>query len=257
MNYIYALIDPITKQPRYVGKTDNLSRRLATHLKDRSHCHRAHWIQSLLSQGLKPTLLVIESIPSDQGWQERERFWISHYRNLGCTLTNNTDGGDCPPSTKGRKLNRTEAGRRNITAALVERNKSPEMREASRQRGLSRKGVPMPAGFAERVRQWMTGRKHHTKQFKRDLAKRNKTREYDSLKLSEIQHNLPQEIKNRISQAVTDSNRRRTGIKKSRPPTAKQRKHMSEAQLNLDPEKKARISQAVSESNRRRAKSRK
>ena len=179
MNFIYTLIDPRDNQIRYVGKTDNPERRLASHLIEKYKSHRTNWVQGLIARGLKPIMVIIEEVPEGQSWEDRERYWIAYHRSLGCKLTNMTDGGDQGPDCTGKNLVKSEAARRNIAAMLVKRNKSPEMREISRRNGQKRKGFKESPERIEQKRQWMTGRKHHTEEFKQALAERNKTREYD------------------------------------------------------------------------------
>ena len=87
MIYIYTLSHPITNEVRYVGKTINLKRRYKQHLYDKRQSHKASWVRSLKSEGLKPILTVIEEC--DDNWQERENYHISQYDNL----TNHKIGG--------------------------------------------------------------------------------------------------------------------------------------------------------------------
>lgn len=95
MIYIYALVDPVSRKIRYIGRTNDPQRRLQQHLgnyhrKD-SYCQR--WIQSVLKQGKKPRLRIIEECDEDV-WRDREQYWIAFYRAKGYLLTNITDGGD-------------------------------------------------------------------------------------------------------------------------------------------------------------------
>lgn len=92
--HIYGLIDPVSGGLRYIGKSIRPAQRLANHMNEQSNCHRSHWLQSLKRQGLKPELIIIETIHGEWPWQESERFWIKRARELGCLLTNNTSGGD-------------------------------------------------------------------------------------------------------------------------------------------------------------------
>lgn len=185
MNYIYALCDPRDNAIRYVGKTDNPGRRYQMHLKSKEHCHRVHWIQALLKIGLKPAMTIIERIPSGQNWESRERYWIKHYRDTGCNLTNMSDGGDCGPDLRGKHLVKSEAARRNIIAALVKRNKSPEMREASRRHGLANKGRKQSLATRAKISAAQTGKNRHTEKSIHMLIERNKTRKYDHKKAQE------------------------------------------------------------------------
>jgi hypothetical protein len=95
---IYALCDPETLAVRYVGKTINLPSRINSHRWEARNpafqTHKARWLRSL--GGREPVVKVLAEVPSDQ-WQEAERFWIGHMRNLGCDLTNFADGGQTSP----------------------------------------------------------------------------------------------------------------------------------------------------------------
>lgn len=109
--FIYVLFDPRDSEDiRYVGATQNPKKRLSVHLSDKkTFNHRANWIRSVLSDGVKPKMKVIEDAPDDD-WQSREKYWIKYYRNAGFNLTNQTDGGD-------GTLNPSEETRAKISAA--------------------------------------------------------------------------------------------------------------------------------------------
>ena len=93
--YIYVLKCP-EGYIRYVGKTNNIKRRLCSHIneakKSKGRRYVLNWIHSLLLLNLKPLIEVIEECTSEN-WQERERYWVEHYRNLIPNLCNNADGG--------------------------------------------------------------------------------------------------------------------------------------------------------------------
>jgi hypothetical protein len=90
---IYMLIDPITNEVRYVGKTvGNIKYRLSAHISEAkrktSKSHKNSWIQSLLNEGLKPKVKLLEETLED--WEKLEQYWINYYPNL----TNHSIGGD-------------------------------------------------------------------------------------------------------------------------------------------------------------------
>jgi hypothetical protein len=98
--HIYTLSDPRTGEVRYVGKTQKADpkKRLNSHIsdavmgKDQTRCGR--WKRSLLADGVRPVLTVIESGTGD-GWIEAEQRWVAHWRAIaGDRLTNLTDGGE-------------------------------------------------------------------------------------------------------------------------------------------------------------------
>lgn len=92
--FIYGLKDPLTNDIRYVGKTTNVKRRFSAHISrsKRNKYHSATWINSLIKNGYKPILEVIEVANSDN-WVERKKYWITYYRSL-FDLTNILEGGD-------------------------------------------------------------------------------------------------------------------------------------------------------------------
>lgn len=93
--FIYALCDPETGSPRYVGKARNLRKRVRQHLQPyelkRSN-HRTAWIKSLLAKGLRPMVQVLEEVNAAQ-WPEAERQHIAALKSAGADLVNGDDGG--------------------------------------------------------------------------------------------------------------------------------------------------------------------
>jgi hypothetical protein len=93
MNCIYALVDPRTDDTRYIGKTRRPESRLRAHCSNKHHVHSSRWVQSLLREGVKPKMVILEGGLSEEEWPEREQYWIAYYRSHGVNLTNITDGG--------------------------------------------------------------------------------------------------------------------------------------------------------------------
>ena len=82
--YIYALVDPETGEPRYVGKSIRPFERLRNHINEPpSKCHRSNWLQKLAARNLEPEIVILESVRGEWPWQESERYWISRVRDLG------------------------------------------------------------------------------------------------------------------------------------------------------------------------------
>lgn len=92
---IYCLLDPETKQVRYVGKTiSSLRDRLYSHISNtKIKTHKSDWIRGLKNRGLRPLIELIDEV-SDDKWPEEERFYISYLRFLGCDLVNMSEGGE-------------------------------------------------------------------------------------------------------------------------------------------------------------------
>ena len=106
--YIYALVCPLAKSIRYVGRTCmNVHKRLSDHFCESPHTHKGRWLSKLKKLKLKPVIKILE-ICNNKNWKEREQFWISRYKSEGYNLTNISKGGDgfevgCTPWNKGKK----------------------------------------------------------------------------------------------------------------------------------------------------------
>lgn len=94
MYYIYTLECPVTAQVRYIGKTNNLSKRLSAHCKDKVKSHKSSWIKSLNNKGLKPVVTVLDQTEDEQECYKLEQYWIAQFRAWGFDLTNLTNGGE-------------------------------------------------------------------------------------------------------------------------------------------------------------------
>jgi NUMOD3 motif-containing protein/GIY-YIG catalytic domain-containing protein len=91
--FIYVLVDPSSQQVRYIGKSNHPVRRLQEHLACKtSNLHLTRWIKKLSAQGAQPSLSILEETP-EECWQERECYWIAHFRALGAPLVNLDGGG--------------------------------------------------------------------------------------------------------------------------------------------------------------------
>lgn len=94
--FIYTLSDPFTLEVRYVGFTSRPSIRLSAHISESRrpgvNTHKSCWIRSLLRNGSVPIMSIIQSGTS-RGWEQAERKWIKHYRDIGYSLTNMSNGG--------------------------------------------------------------------------------------------------------------------------------------------------------------------
>lgn len=96
--YIYVLVDPISGDIRYVGKTKcSLSSRLYYHKrtilpvsKVRHYCR--NWIKSLASVGSSPVIRAVQVVNAHE-WEDAERTWISNLKKNGADLTNISLGG--------------------------------------------------------------------------------------------------------------------------------------------------------------------
>lgn len=95
--YIYGLYNSFSDDIRYVGKTNDVKRRLSEHITEAKsgkykHLPKNKWILKTINNGGKIFLKVIEKV-SIENWEEREVYWISHYKNLPGNL-NLSRGGE-------------------------------------------------------------------------------------------------------------------------------------------------------------------
>jgi hypothetical protein len=100
--YIYVLKCPLSKEIKYVGKSNNPDKRYKNHInkcRDKN-THKRNWISKLKLDGLKPELETIDCVDVVE-WKYWEKFYITKFLNEGCKLVNCTDGGD--GSTFGNK----------------------------------------------------------------------------------------------------------------------------------------------------------
>ena len=96
---IYGLVDPETREIRYIGKANNAKRRYRQHcrLKDQCNGHKDGWIKSLHAKGLEPEMVVLEAV-NDKNWESREKYWIKFGIDNDWPLTNISSGGLCHPN---------------------------------------------------------------------------------------------------------------------------------------------------------------
>lgn len=95
---IYGLIDPITNELRYVGKSSDGLRRPKEHWRARDlhrlqdHCHR--WVRSVFQKTKGPPEIIIIEETTKEELSNAEVFYIAYYKSLGADLTNLTAGGE-------------------------------------------------------------------------------------------------------------------------------------------------------------------
>jgi len=122
MAEIYALLDPETREIRYIGKAKSAKRRYAQHLRDARRLMRPVncWVLSLLNAESVPELTVLATC-SDAEWEEFERAAIATVRSSGARLLNLADGGSHIPATVEQRRKCAETATRK--RALTERSR--------------------------------------------------------------------------------------------------------------------------------------
>lgn len=164
--FIYVLKEPDTGEIRYVGKSDNPKQRFGLHLRNRGRSHKIHWIQNLLSKGLKPDLEIIDEVSFEE-WEQWEVAWIEYFRELGSQLTNTSPGGG-GSGLLGEKhpmfgKHHSESSKQKMSVSANVRQISEEGRQALRDRKFSSernekisrsaKGKPKSPAHVEAARQ--------------------------------------------------------------------------------------------------------
>lgn len=201
-SFIYGLCEPDWKTIRYVGVTYDLSSRYKYHLVDFDTTHKARWIQSLLNQGLKPKIIILDVVLSEMR-EEAEREWIRILRESGCDLTNSTDGGEGvwglhhSEETK-EKMRIKRLGTKNTKSSLAK--KGVKFSEEHRKN--------LAASTARRGTFTMKGKKHTEESRKKmSLAQKGRTFSEESKRKMSLAHKgrkyipLSQESRNKISVA--------------------------------------------------------
>lgn len=144
---IYALCDPATGAPRYIGKTArSVKLRLQDHVlraRRGAMTHLSHWLCSI---EYRPLLRIIEDGIQESDLNQKERFWIATFRKHGFLLTNGTPGGDGGPTFKGRK--HSAESRARISRAA----KGRDMTKAVAASSARRKAVPVQLTKETRLR---------------------------------------------------------------------------------------------------------
>ena len=95
-NFIYTLAHPTTGEIRYIGKTNNIEKRLKSHLSNHSLLEKSkknNWIISLLREKLVPKIEILDET-TENNINELEIFYISLFKYWGFRLLNMTEGGD-------------------------------------------------------------------------------------------------------------------------------------------------------------------
>lgn len=87
---VYAIVDPETEEPFYVGETGNFARRQQAHLRTAHEKTKraAAKIAQILAKGQVPAFKAIEFCDSKMAALEAETKWIKHYVERGYTVWN-------------------------------------------------------------------------------------------------------------------------------------------------------------------------
>lgn len=87
---VYALIDPDTGIPHYVGATADLEQRVRIHrssIANATNPSLRDWLAGLREHGKRPAVQVLETC-DERSSNQREREWIQHFLDEGYPLLN-------------------------------------------------------------------------------------------------------------------------------------------------------------------------
>lgn len=94
--FIYTLSDPNTGLIKYIGKTNDIKKRLRNHLINNhlaTNTRKNNWIISLLRKDQLPIIEILDEVDSELV-SFFEIFYISLFKSWGFDLLNGTKGGD-------------------------------------------------------------------------------------------------------------------------------------------------------------------
>lgn len=86
-HYIYGLIDPLTDQLRYIGRTNNLNSRLSQHITKPCSDEMSNWIKDLASYNERPRMITLQACDGLDP-KKTEASWIKVASYLGAALIN-------------------------------------------------------------------------------------------------------------------------------------------------------------------------
>lgn len=233
--FIYKLSDPADNAVRYVGKSNDLRRRLNQHYFRRANQGLWRWLAALAATGARPKMEPIETC-SEADWRERETYWIARYRAAGADLFNIADGGDgitTHDEAVRRFLSRLHRGKKlapEHARRLIEAGQTACQTAAARaKRAATLRGRPSP----------LRGRSIHSAETRRRIAQKQRGRVVgaqtrEKLRIANLGRRMAPEVRARMSAAHLG----RTGPNKGRVFSPEWRAHLGEAHRGrkLDPE---------------------
>jgi hypothetical protein len=109
--YVSVLLDPRSREVRYVGGTAQPGTRVSGHVAEAKWQKgpKALWLEELRSLGLRPLLVVIdEGEPALAVKKERE--WIEFFRQRGAALVNHAGALPLPTYAQESLVNSSTGG---------------------------------------------------------------------------------------------------------------------------------------------------
>ena len=159
--FIYALRDPRTGEPRYIGQSSAGMKRPKAHAlpsSEKSHSRHLHnWVCLLKGLGLMYETIVIERFSSAEPLDKAESYWIRTLREQGYRLLNVSDGGGAT-GLSGRSL--SEEHKTALRAGWISRKAKGlvRSREDYAAQGLRTRGRKQSAEWVKKRTDKLRGR---------------------------------------------------------------------------------------------------
>ena len=157
--FIYSLNDPLTGEPKYIGKTvNNLEYRLQIHFANcnlKSRTPKISWLKSLKQRQLKPIVELLDVV-TEKDWEFWEQHYISLYLSWGFKLKNFTKGGEGNSGVQRtaefkEKVSKALKGRSTYIRTSAIRNHISEAQKATYLKGRKSNITPVIAAAAREL----------------------------------------------------------------------------------------------------------
>lgn len=92
--YVYYLIDPISKDVKYVGASSNPRSRYKQHITklDKGKTEKRAWIEGLISKGLRPEIEIVETADNSVDAREMEQNHVTMNQDTILNIHNPAKG---------------------------------------------------------------------------------------------------------------------------------------------------------------------
>lgn len=191
MYSVYTLKEPNSEIVRYIGVSNNPTRRFKEHIKDKKSSYKTNWINKIKNLNKLPELTIIEENLTKKEALIKEIHYIKLFKSFGAKLTNGTIGGEAPMADKKHSkstLLKMSEGRRGENNSFYGKHHSDKVKSDM---SIVRKGTPS----------WNTG-KSLSEEHKLKLSKVKKGKPPPNFGKSRFDFNLILELKNNgISQS--------------------------------------------------------
>jgi hypothetical protein len=262
---IYVLIDPITNELRYVGRSSRGLIRPKRHWRDKEleydyYCSR--WVRSLVSNGLVPEIEVLEQFDHSENindvLNDAEIFWIAYWRSVGARLTNANAGGHIGKISEETriKMSLSRKGKRQTKESIAKRLETirenggwtDAQREAHRRNSLTRIGKKLPEETCRKLSEVRRGKKR-SEQARANISAARKGMKFSeehikNMSLSRIGKKRPVEECEKISNSMKGKKPSEEHLKnlsiaaKNRKYTEEGRRKMAEAAKRREEKKR-------------------